>query len=541
MSVVLEKPRVTLNLPSIGRRGLADLSAVAIPTVLALALCLFDLTTRSLWLDESATVAIVSQHGSAFASAVAHDGGNMLGYYALLHVLIGVFGHGTVVVRLPSTLAAAATVCLIALLGLRLFGRWVGLIAGLLCAVSLPLVYWGQDARGYTLMVALVCASFLVLVVAAQRPTAGWRLWLAYVALTTAAMYVGLVAVFILPAQLVVLAWHRRRTTWLLTGMFSTLVCSIPLAVLALSRGATQVFWIPPPSAFTTKQVLLTLTSGGLEPQFYTPSGDVLRWLTEVFVAGAAVWCLAGLWSRRSRPAAWRPVLALSWTLTPLVLIWVFSKLGQSMYEARYLLISLPGVALTLAWLLARIARVDLRGLAVRRGRRYLRAIPAATAAALLVAFLVVRGIQVGEAYGVSTEPWQTVTKVVLRDSRPGDCIAFYPLDARMPFRYYLPAGASPPRAILPALPWPQVRSFVEDYSTLSPSQVSMVTASCNRIWLVSSHQGKGDGTSTGWHHYLRFLLLRQRIGRGYRHWQTGAFGAEHLIDVDLFSAPRGR
>ncbi|HZU61281.1 MAG TPA: glycosyltransferase family 39 protein, partial [Solirubrobacteraceae bacterium] len=229
MSVVLEKRPLALNLPSIGRRGMADLAAVAIPTALALALCLYDISTRSLWLDESASIAIASQHGSAFASAVAHDGGNMAGYYALLHVLIGAFGNGTAVVRLPSALAATASVGLLALLGLRLFDRRVGLISGLLGAVSLPLVYWGQDARGYTLMVALVCASFLVLVLAVQRPRAGWGLWLTYVAVTTAAMYVGLVAAFVLPAQLVVLAWHRRRTAWLLTGMLATLACCIPL------------------------------------------------------------------------------------------------------------------------------------------------------------------------------------------------------------------------------------------------------------------------------------------------------------------------
>jgi mannosyltransferase len=541
MSVVLEKRSPTLSLPSVRRRGMADLATVAIPTVLALILCLYDLSTRSLWLDESATIAIASQHGAAFGSALARDGGNMLGYYALMHVLIGVFGSGPVVVRLPSALAAAATVGILSLLGLRLFDRRVGFIAGILCAVSLPLVYWGQDGRGYTLMVALVCASFLVLVLAVQRERAGWPLWLAYVALTTAAVYVGLVAVFVLPAQLVVLAWHRRRTAWLVTGMLATLACSIPLAILALSRGAAQVFWIPPPSAFTTKQILFTLTSAGLEPQFYSPTGDVLRWVTEVFIVGAAAWCLGELWTRRTRALAWRPALALSWTLVPLVLLWVISKAGQSMWEARYLLVSLPAAALTLAWLITRVAELDLSGVAVRHDRAYLRAVPGALAAVLLVALLVLRGIQVGEAYGVSTEPWRTVTKLVLTSSRPGDCIAFYPLDARMPFRYYVPAGASPPRPVLPTLPWRQVRSYVEEYSTLSPSQVDQVAGSCRRVWLVSSHQGQHDGTAAGQAHYGQFLLLRGRIGRAYRHWQTGEFGAEHLITVDLYSGQRAR
>ena len=134
---------------------------VALPAAVAIALCVYELTTRSLWLDEAATVAIAGQHGSAFWNAIAHDGGNMLGYYALLHVLIGWFGDGAFVIRLPSVLAAGAAAGAVSLLGLRLFDRRVALAAGLLTAVSLPLVFWGQDASGYAAMVALVAGSFV--------------------------------------------------------------------------------------------------------------------------------------------------------------------------------------------------------------------------------------------------------------------------------------------------------------------------------------------------------------------------------------------
>ena len=80
-----------------------------VPSLVALALCLYQITTRSLWLDESATVAIASQHGGAFGAALAHDGGNMLAYYALVHVLIGWFGHGALVIRLPSVVGKLET------------------------------------------------------------------------------------------------------------------------------------------------------------------------------------------------------------------------------------------------------------------------------------------------------------------------------------------------------------------------------------------------------------------------------------------------
>src|SRR5271165_3479270 len=127
-----------------GARGLErervlDALTVGLPTVLALGLCLYELTTRSLWLDEAATVAIASQHGSAFGAALARDGGNMLAYYALVHVLIGWFGSGAFAIRFPSVVFAAATVAATGWFALRLFGRRVAALAGVLCTVSLSL------------------------------------------------------------------------------------------------------------------------------------------------------------------------------------------------------------------------------------------------------------------------------------------------------------------------------------------------------------------------------------------------------------------
>ena len=92
MATQTEVPRIrahdaAVRPASTGR--VRDVVVLALPAMVAIALCLYELTTRSLWLDEAATVAIASQHGSAFWHASAHDGGNMLGYYALLYVLIG--------------------------------------------------------------------------------------------------------------------------------------------------------------------------------------------------------------------------------------------------------------------------------------------------------------------------------------------------------------------------------------------------------------------------------------------------------------------
>src|SRR5581483_5352178 len=59
--------------------------ALGVPCLVAAVLCALELSARSLWLDEGASVSIASQHGAALWHAFARDGGNMIAYYALLH------------------------------------------------------------------------------------------------------------------------------------------------------------------------------------------------------------------------------------------------------------------------------------------------------------------------------------------------------------------------------------------------------------------------------------------------------------------------
>ena len=99
-------------------------------------------------------------------------------------------------IRLPSLIADAVTAAIVATLALRLFAdRRIALSAGALTAVSLPLIFWGQDARGYSLMAALGAGSYLALVAilqtpAGERPAAGAVA--AYGLTTLTAVYVGL-------------------------------------------------------------------------------------------------------------------------------------------------------------------------------------------------------------------------------------------------------------------------------------------------------------------------------------------------------------
>ncbi len=499
-----------------GRVRLVGLAVTLGPALLALGLCLYELTTRSLWLDESATVAIATQHGAAFGSAVAHDGGNMLAYYGLLHVLIGLFGSGPLVLRLPAAVSAAVTAGLVGMLALRLAGRRVALYAGLLSAVSLTLIYWGQDARGYAPMIALITGSFIALLALLQgrRPATAWT---AYVVLSTAAVYMGLEAALVVPAQLVALFWFRDRWRAVLSAMLVSAACCIPLAVLAVSRGSGQLFWVPPPSLRVLGQVAQALASSGLQPAFYTPTSTALAVLTGVVLAAAG----AGAWQAaraHGSGAAFAPALIFSWLLVPGVLALIEATAGHSIFQARYLLVSLPAVSLLLAWALA-----DRR-------------LPPALSLALLAALIALRALQVAPAYGVSSENWRAASAYIVAHTRRTDCLAFYPLDNRQAFRYYLREPIRAPRPILPSLPWREVRPFVEDYRVLSPARMASLPARCGRVWLLASHEGQAGGPPISRANHERFVRLTSELGREYRTRQTRRFGQAGIVELTLYA-----
>jgi mannosyltransferase len=407
-------------------------------------------------------------------------------------VLVSWFGTGAFVIRLPSVLAAGACTGVVALMALRQFDRRVAIAAGVLCAVSLPLVFWGQDARGYAPMMALVAGSFAAFAEAVERPGrrgVGGDL-IAYVLCTTLAVYASYVAVFALPAQLVVLAWRREAWRRAIGAMAVSVACWIPLAVLAATRGSGQLFWIPRPSLTTEKQVILALTSAGFEPNFHpTAVAGVLAVATVALVALAAV-----LLARHRAP--WGVALALSWLLVPVVLMWLESLVGQPIFTPRNLLVSLPAVALLLGWVVMQ--------------SRF--AWPA------LVVLIALRAVALAPSYGTSPENWRAAAAYVVHGEQPGDCTAFYPLDAQMPFAYYTGKPVTP---------------YIERYDT------PRIPLACARVWLIVSHQGQPTGTAASRAHFARYILLRTDLARRYPRSVTKSFGYASVIWVQLFYGRR--
>jgi mannosyltransferase len=507
---------------AVGDRQL-DVAAVAVPAALAAVLCLIDLTRRSIGFDEAATAAIAAQHGHALASAIARDGGNMSAYYVLMHVLTAWFGSGTLVLRLPSVLSITATAALVPLIGLRLFDRRTAFVAGLLTAVSMPLVFWGQDARAYAPMVALVTGSMFGFAWFVEGE-GGRPALAAYFACTTLAAFCSFVAVLAIPVQLVMLYWRRSAVRPVLVSLAASVVCWIPLIVLAIRRGQSQIFWVPHVSLRVEKQVLESLTSAGLEPTFHTSATMwALMAVTVVGVLAVAVLHIV----RASRPALretalWGQRLVLLWVAAPVALAFVESLVAQPTFTQRNLLMCVPAVALVLA-----IGITDRR-------------LPPVATWGALALLIVLRAIALVPTYAASPEDWQRASSYVLANAQPDDCVAFYPQDARMAFEYYIGRDgpvtiALAPRSVLPVVRWGVAKPFVEQYQTLSETQIAAIRKSCPRLWLVASHQGQGGGPSAeSRRHWTQYKALLAELEGAYGQDSSTAFGYAATIYVDL-------
>lgn len=120
---------------------------------------------QSLWLDEADNV-VASGMFNFYDFLTKYTIGDYHppGYFAILWIWTHIFGFSEIIVRLPSVLFGVGAVVLTYLLGKNLFNKKVGIIAGLLLAVSPLGVYYSQEARMYSMAmftVALLSYFFI--------------------------------------------------------------------------------------------------------------------------------------------------------------------------------------------------------------------------------------------------------------------------------------------------------------------------------------------------------------------------------------------
>lgn len=300
-------------------------------TVATAAACCLRLGSRSIWGDEAISIsyALRSLHG--LAASVRADP-NMSLYYAALWVWTRAFGDGVDAVRALSIVFAAATLPIVYALGVRLFGRAAGLFAALALATNAFFLVYAQEARGYSL-VTLMCALSMYFFLDALDRSRRWSL-AGYVIVSTLAFYAHYFAVYVTLVQLVFLLAVARREA--LTRRWTAAYAAIgllvaPMAYGALALGENPISWIHRPGIHQLVGASRSIGGDGTAPLLV-----------------ALVVLAVGLpFAFRTRPRRAALGLVAAWLLVPPVLSFLVSQV-HPMFLARYLVVSLPALALLL-------------------------------------------------------------------------------------------------------------------------------------------------------------------------------------------------
>ena len=396
--------------------------------VLAAALRLWGLGVRSLWLDEIMTVQKASaSFRDMMRQITQHDAHPP--FFQIVEWLWLRMGRGDAFARMPAVIAGVAGVWLSFLLARRLLGRKAAVAAGLLMALSYFHIFYSQEARLHTLIIALFLAqTYLLLRIADRRGKAGWGLWAAYGLVGLASLYTyALCALTVGSLALLYLwlTWKRGRQIkeWLIVH---ALIALLFLPWVPVMRERTAILEasvrehhdaVGRPSASEISAGIATWGAGATDWQKPSP---MWPWLGLGLVVAAA----AVLLDRRTRKPA--KILGTLFIL-PLAGYLLLPMPRVHAYDTKHLAFLQPILIIALSG-----ARVPVRRESSDEGR-------------LPPVFYVVFGLGALNIYGLSDyyrsdfqkEDWRTLCAEVSARAASKDVILFNPDYAGFAFDYY--------------------------------------------------------------------------------------------------------
>jgi mannosyltransferase len=269
--------------------------------------------------------------------------------YFLLAWAADQLGDAVWLLRLPALAAGTALIPLVYVVGERLVSRQAALFGSALAALSPFMVFYSTEARAYALMAFLVLLSTLALLRALDGGGRGW--WVVYALASAAAMYSHYTAALVLAPQVVWALWAQpeQRRAILLANAAAALAFAPWLPSLSDDTGAIAQRVIGAFEPFGLDAIQRSLSRSIVGAPFMSVD-DLPGPIALVLLGIAALVVAAGLvaarrpWQADRHSTALLPVLALGAPVGAAV----YSLLGDDIYIARNMSVSLPGM-----WLLA--------------------------------------------------------------------------------------------------------------------------------------------------------------------------------------------
>lgn len=267
--------------------------------------------------------------------------------YWLQHVWLAVAGHSEFALRFVGVWWSTLAVVLLLPLAARLvLPVSTGVVGALLMAISPYVIWHAQDARMYSMSLALTLASTLMALRWWKASERSAQLWatVGYLLVTWLALHTHYFALYMVVAQHIALAgWAvveragRKLALWWGTGM------------------ALLLLWLP--WLLGVRSILLDYTGNGDSPYLidallrahsaFGVGETVLRsiqpWWATLTLAALGLGAIV-LWQTR-RSAVW--FLVIYW-LTPLAATWLSAQ-SRPIFNERYLAAAVPPVYLLIA------------------------------------------------------------------------------------------------------------------------------------------------------------------------------------------------
>ena len=316
--------------------------AVAALTVAAAGLRVLGIDAKGFWEDEAYTIVTIERDfGSMLGEVVDHEATPPL-YYAVAWLWTQLFGLGEVGARSLSVLIGAATVPIAYLAAKELVSRRAGLVVAMLVTVNPLLVWYGQEARSYVLLVFFFTLSLLFLARSLHAPEERLAREVTWWALASAAaLATHHFALFVIVAEALWLLRARReaRSPRIAAGALAVVGAAVA-TLAAVQRDENTGDWIGGLALIPR----IVEIPGVFMVGFETPAPVLLAGLG-CACAAVGLWLAATATTKTERDGA---ALAATLAVAPVAVALVLSVVGLDFLLYRNVLPALVAVLVVL-------------------------------------------------------------------------------------------------------------------------------------------------------------------------------------------------
>ncbi len=299
--------------------------------LIAFLLRIYKLDYKSIWLDEGLSTWIASHSNFIqLLNETSFSRQNPL-FSIVLHFWISIFGKSEFFIRLPNVVFSLGLVYMAFRIGVLLYSNQVGILSSLLLTISVFHINHTQEARPYTLssLLALISVYFYIKLI----EEGNFKYKAGYLISSILLVYNHMIGFFIIIAQniyLLILKLTRDKIpginlkSWIKLQLL-ILVIFLPWIIKLYRYVNPSLLKIRPLAGGIPDPSLMTV----MDTFIYCFSGSLI--LATIFIALIA-------WNLSSRNK--RSLFLLLFFLTPLLAMYLISKLYRPIYLDRYNLIN---------------------------------------------------------------------------------------------------------------------------------------------------------------------------------------------------------